>query len=267
MPSTIVLITGKAILTIERPFTDMRDIGANSGVGLAAAQIIASASEDFHVIVAGRSLEKAKGAVSEIEAAGVKGHLSAVQLEVTDQESIQQAVDFVEQRWGRLDALVNNAAIGCRDPDVKTRMQLSMDVNVVGPAVVAAAFRPLLLKSPKPYSIYVSSGVGSLTYASDPTSPVYRSLSNGEGYRASKAALNMLAIQESVEFDSTALKVFAMCPGFVRSNLRGQSEEDRSGGGRAGDPKVSGELLLSIIQGKRDADAGKHVHSKGVHPW
>ena len=248
-------------------YTDMRSIGANSGVGFATAKVIASTSEDFHVIVAGRSLEKAKGAVSEIEAAGVKGHLSAVQLEVTDQKSIQQAVEFVEQRWGRLDILVNNAAIGCRDPDVKTRLQLSMDINVIGPAVVSAAFRPLLLKSSKPYSIYVSSGVGSLTMATDPTSATYRSLSNGEGYRASKAALNMLAIQESIEFDSTALKVFVMCPGFVRSNLRGQSEEDRSGGGRAGDPKVSGELVLDIIQGKRDADAGKFVHTGGVYPW
>lgn len=142
-----------------------------------------------------------------------------------------------------------------------------MDTNVVGPGVVAAAFRPLLLKSSKPYSIYISSLVGSLTLATDPTSPVYRNLSNGEAYRASKTALNMLAIQESVEYSDTALKVFAVCPGFVRSNLRGTSEEERNGWGDAKDPEIPGKLLLSIIQGERDADAGKFVHVDGVYPW
>ncbi|KAI9740167.1 MAG: hypothetical protein M1834_004745 [Cirrosporium novae-zelandiae] len=250
MSSTIVLITG-----------------ANSGVGFAAAKVIACASESFHVIMASRTLEKAKNAISEIEAAGIKGHLSPVQLDVTDENSVEQAAALVEQKFGRLDVLVNNAAVGNRDPNVKTRFQLSMDTNVVGPAVVSAAFRPLLLKSPKPYSIYVSSGVGSLSRASDPTSSQYRSLANGEAYRASKAALNMIALQESIVYDSTPLKVFAMCPGFVRSNLRGHDEESRSGWGHAGDPKISGETLLSIIQGKRDADAGKFVHKDGVYPW
>ncbi len=245
----------------------MYGIGANSGVGLAAAKVIACASEHFHVIMASRSLEKAKSAMSEIEAAGTKGHLSTVQLDVTDQESINQAAALVKQKFGRLDVLVNNAAVGSRDPDVKTRLQLCMDTNAIGPAVVSAAFRPLLLKSQKPYSIYVSSGVGSMGRASDPTSATYRSLSNGEGYRASKAALNMIALQESIEFSETALKVFALCPGFVRSNLRGESEEARSGWGKAGDPKRSGETLLSIIQGERDADAGKFVHADGVYPW
>jgi NAD(P)-dependent dehydrogenase (short-subunit alcohol dehydrogenase family) len=217
--------------------------------------------------MASRSLEKAKSAMSEIEAAGIKGQLSTVQLDVTDKKSIEQAVAIVQQEFGRLDVLVNNAAVGSRDPDVKTRFQLCMDTNVIGPAVVSAAFRPLLLKSSKPYSIYVSSGVGSLARASDPRSATYRSLSNGEAYRASKAALNMLALQESIEFSSTALKVFAFCPGFVRSNLRGESEDARSGWGAAGDPKLSGEGILSIMQGERDADAGQFVHKDGIYPW
>ena len=245
----------------------MSRIGANSGVGFATAKVIACASEVFHVIMASRSLEKAKSAMSEIEAAGTKGLLSTVQLDVTDERSIEQAVALVNQKFGRLDVLVNNAAAGSIDPDVKTRFQLCMDTNVIGPAVVSAAFRPLLLKSQKPYSIYVSSGMGSMAKASDPTSTIYRSLTNGEAYRASKAALNMVALQESIEFSSTALKVFVVCPGFVRSNLRGQSEEARSGWGKAGDPQVSGETILSVIQGERDADVGRFVHREGVYPW
>lgn len=245
----------------------MSGIGANSGVGFATAKVIACASETFHVIMTSRSLEKADHAKSEIEAAGTKGLLSTAQLDVTDERSIERAVALVREKFGRLDVLVNNAAIGSRDPDVKTRFQLCMDTNVIGPAVVSAAFRPLLLKSQAPYSIYVSSGAGSMGRSSDPTSATYRSLSNGEAYRASKAALNMVALQESIEFSSTALKVFAVCPGFVRSNLRGQSEEARSGWGKAGDPQVAGKTILSVIQGERDADAGKFVQNDGVYPW
>jgi NAD(P)-dependent dehydrogenase (short-subunit alcohol dehydrogenase family) len=205
--------------------------------------------------------------MSEIKAAGIKGQLSTLPLDVTDENSITEAAALVEKQFGRLDVLVNNAAIGSLDPSVKVRFQASMITNVVGPAIVAEVFRPLLLKSSNPYSIYVSSSVGSMTLAADPTSPTYRGLANGEAYRASKAALNMVALQESIVFSETPLKIFALCPGFVRSNLRGTSEEARSGWGRAGDPEVSGTLILSVIQGKRDADVGKLIATDGVRAW
>ena len=114
-------------------------------MGLAAAKAIASASEVFHVIMAGRSLSKVKSAMSEIETAGIKGSLSTVPLDVTDENSIEQAANSVQETYGRLDVLVNNAAVGSMDPDIKTRMQLCMATNVIGPAVAAAAFRPLLI--------------------------------------------------------------------------------------------------------------------------
>ena len=241
--------------------------GANSGVGFATAKVIASASEDFHVIMAGRSLEKVERAKSELETGGLKGSLSTVQLDVTDERSIEQAVAVVQEKYGRLDALINNAAVGCRDPDLKTRLQLSMDTNVIGPAMVAAAFRPLLLKAQKPYSVFVSSGAGSLTRAAAPPETSHSRLPRGEAYMASKAALNMLAVQEANEFGPEGLKVFAMCPGFVVSNLRGPDEEARSGWGKAGDPLVAGKTIFSIIQGERDTDVSKFVHKDGVYPW
>jgi NAD(P)-dependent dehydrogenase (short-subunit alcohol dehydrogenase family) len=229
--------------------------------------VIASASESFHVIMASRSLEKVKGSMSEIEASGIRGAVSSVQLDVTDENSVAEAAAYVEQEFGRLDVLVNNAAVGCMDPDIKTRFQLCMDTNVIGPAVVAEAFRPLLLKSQNPYSIFVSSGAGSLARASSSNPKTYRGIKNGEAYQVSKAALNMLAVLESTTHGSKGLKVFAMCPGFVRSNLRGPGEDAISGWGEAGPAEVSGELLLGIIEGKRDADVGGFVHKDGVYPW
>ena len=74
----------------------LRDsIEADSGMGFAAAKVIAGASEGFHVIMAGCSLGKVKSAISEIETADVKGPLSTVQLDVTDEKLIERAVKFV----------------------------------------------------------------------------------------------------------------------------------------------------------------------------
>lgn len=77
----------------------------------------------------------------------------------------------------------------------------------------------------------------------------------------------MLALQESVVHGETALKVFAFCPGFVRSNFRGRSEEERIGWGKGEDADVAGRCLLSIVVGERDADVGRFVHKDGVYPW
>lgn len=217
--------------------------------------------------MAGRSLDKVDKAMADIKSAGIKGSLSAVHLDVTDSSSINTAAQHVEATHGKLDALVNNAAIGCMDPDIKTRMQLSMETNVIGPAVVAEAFRPLLLKTDNPYSIYVSSSLGSLEITSQPVPEGYPFYPNIDAYRMSKAALNMLMVTEAQDYGGKGLKCFTMCPGFVVSNLRGTGEEERSGGGMATDPIESGKLVLDIVEGRRDGDVGKFVHKDGVYPW
>jgi NAD(P)-dependent dehydrogenase (short-subunit alcohol dehydrogenase family) len=246
--------------------------GANSGVGLATTKVLTSASTDYHVIMAARSLSKAQTAKSEVEVENTNSasRLFTVQLDVTDGASIIRARDFVEKEFGHLDALINNAAVGNGDPDVYTRFRASMDTNVIGPAVVADVFRPLLLKSSNPYSIFVSSGAGSFGRAVErlkskrekPPEPP-----NGGAYHVSKAALNMIALREHIEFAEKGLKVFAMSPGFVVSNLRGTSEELRSGWGKAEPASVSGEIMLSILDGQRDEDVGKLVWKDGVYEW
>lgn len=144
-------------------------------------------------------------------------------------------------------------------------MEATFKTNAIGPALVVEAFRPLLRKSKNAYSIYVSSGLGSLTLAQDKSFFGYDVYA--PAYRMSKAALDMWAVQEDRLYGKEGLKTFVMCPGFVVSNLRGKSEEARNGGGLATSPVVSGETMLSIIEGKRDPDVGKFVHKDGVYPW
>lgn len=223
-------------------------------MGFATAKVLASASDTFHVIMASRSHEKVKAAMSEIEASSPKGALSYIRLDVTDERSVEEAAAHVKEKFGRLNVLVKNAGVGNMDDDVRTRFQLCLETNVMGPAMVAAAFRPLLLESRNPYSIDVSSGAGTLVRNAAQRPPTHDGIKNGDAYPVSKAALNMLAVLEAGEHGPKGLKVFVMSPGFVGSNLRGSTEEARNGWGKAGDPEVSGRMVLSIVQRKGDAD-------------
>lgn len=250
--------------------------GANSGVGFATTKVLASStSPTFQVIMTGRNLAKVNAAKSELinDTPNFADRLSVLHLDVTDKGSITAAVEAVKKEYGHLDALINNAAVGNTSPDTQTRFRASFEVNVTGPATVADAFRPLLLASPtkSPYGIYVSSGAGSLSRLEasirNPDPNPLPQPPNPNAYMASKAALNMVALQEWNEFRDQGLKVVAMTPGFVVSNLRGESEELRSGWGKAGDPTVSGNLILSILKGERDHDLGKFVKKDGVYGW
>lgn len=250
MPSTIVLVTG-----------------ANSGIGFGITQALVQSSSTFHVIIASRTLEKANAAKSEIEAAGIKGTLSALQLDVTDENSINKAAEYVRLQHGYLSALINNAGVGGQHPDLKTRFQRCLETNVIGPALVAAAFRPLLFKSKNPYSIYIGSGQRTLIRNALQKTADSARIPYGDAYPVSKAALGMLAVTELRDHGDKGLKVFVVSPGFVISNLRGPSEEQRTGWGRAQGPEEAGKLVLDIVEGKRDADVGCLVHKDGVYAW
>lgn len=215
--------------------------------------------------MASRSPSKGDEAYKAIKAAGIKGQLSSIQLDVTSSDSITAAAKHIEKEHGRLDVLINNAGIASQVPSLKEQLETTFNVNVIGAALMTDAFTPLLLKSAKPYLLYVSSGLGSLSGAADKSSPHYTVEVNA--YRMSKAALNMLAVQDAKLLGKQGMNVFAVCPGLVESGLRGEGEMARTAGGRAGSPEESGQTMLKIIEGARDEDVGKFVHKDGVYTW
>ena len=201
--------------------------GANQGIGLQIARELAA--RGLIVFVGSRNFSKGEAAAKTID-----GDARPVQLDVTDRRSIANAAARIRNEIGRLDVLVNNAAISntTKQPHetVEQYVQLNRasnasldevraiwETNVFGALAVYQAMLPLLREAKQARIVNVSSGVGSLTAASDPNNP-YRGIF-GPGYSASKAAMNAMTVAMAIELESTTIKVNACSPGFTKTNL------------------------------------------------
>ncbi len=182
--------------------------GANKGLGYEAAKRLVA--EGHEVWVGARDTKLGEEAARTLDA-------RFVQLDVTDDASVEAAAALVVKTGG-LDVLVNNAGISDRTPVVDTAASdvlRVLETNVLGPVRVVRAFTSILEASMSPVVVNVSSGVGSLTYASDPNGP-YSDL-NLLAYPASKAALNMLTIQWAKAHPRW--RVNSADPGFTATDL------------------------------------------------
>lgn len=240
--------------------------GANSGIGYETAALLSNAP-NYHIIVCARSVEKGQQAVSTLQASNPTGSFSSLVLDVTDQASITAVFENVSKEFGQLDVLINNAGIIAKAPALIDNLRQIFETNTFGPAVVTETFMPLLLKSPNARLIYVTSGLGSITSSLDPNSPWYGL--PAQGYRMSKAALNMLAARHHVQYGPQGIKVWAYCPGYVVTNLSGTGEQGRqeriaNGAGSAVD---SAKGIEELVLGKRDEDAGRFVKQGGFWDW
>lgn len=203
--------------------------GANQGIGLQIAKDLIG--HGFVVLAGSRDLGRGDAAAKTL---GPDAH--AIQLDVTDHASIAAAAARIAKEYGRLDVLIQNAAISntrkafgqsVEDYAKSTRpsvvsfdeMRAVWETNVFGVLAVYQAMLPLLRKSDNARIVNVSSGVGSLTGACDPNYP-YRSIF-GPVYPASKTALNALTVAMAIELEAEGIKVNAVSPGFTKTNLNG----------------------------------------------
>lgn len=221
------------------------------------------AKQSYHVLVGSRSEDKGKAALKELQSRNPSGSAEFIQLDVTDDDSIERAAAKVEKDHGHLDILVNNAGIGGLGISPLRRQMLECyNTNAIGTVVVTNAFDPLLKKSTRPARIAnVSTGLGSIAGRLNPDSPM-RNVSEMQ-YRASKAAMNMASADQIVRYEPFGIKVFTYCPGFTVSNLG--AHNTRENGAK---PVEEGAApLVDILEGKRDDEAGKFLHNTGQYPW
>src|ERR1700684_289950 len=185
--------------------------GANQGIGLQIAKDLVA--HGFTVLVGSRILRRGEAAAKE-----VGSDARALQLDVTDQASITAAAERIRKEFGRLDVLVNNAAISntSKQPDMSVQdyaklnraSTVSLDevrriweTNVFGTLAVYQAMLPLLREAPAARIVNVSSGAGSLARVADPAFPSRHIF--GPGYSASKTAMNAMTLSMEIELGWT----------------------------------------------------------------
>jgi NAD(P)-dependent dehydrogenase (short-subunit alcohol dehydrogenase family) len=197
--------------------------GANRGIGYATAARLGQA--DVQIIVGARDREKGDAAAAALREHGTDA--VALQLDVTEENSVREAAEVVRAEHGHLDMLINNAGV-LPEAAAADRVSGPMDLdifretfatNLFGVVATTEAFLPLLLAAPAGRIVNVSTTVASLTDQSDPSSSYYGLVV--PAYQASKAALNSITVALSKSLANTNIKVNAVCPGWVQTDLGG----------------------------------------------
>jgi NAD(P)-dependent dehydrogenase (short-subunit alcohol dehydrogenase family) len=160
---------------------------------------------------------------------------------------------------------------------IRAAWNKSYSLNVTSTQVMTHTFAPLLIASPNPRLLFVTSGLSSLENRSGGFDSKLMSLAPPKGwpkppspsqiaYRSSKTALNMVMLDWKRMLEVDGVKVFGISPGFLATNLGGMGPEFLKKMG-AGDTSVGGLFIKDVVEGKRDQDAGKAINKDGVQPW
>ncbi|RYY23416.1 MAG: SDR family oxidoreductase [Chitinophagaceae bacterium] len=195
--------------------------GANKGIGFEIAKQLAVIG--YRVFMGSRNPEAGSQAIKKLQDAGVD-NVEAVQLDVTDINSIAAARKTIGERTSTLDVLINNAGIsgGFQQSALETTVEKYHEVyatNVLGVVSVTQAFISLLKNAPEPRIVNVSTSMASLTLAADFSDSAYSA--RFVVYQSSKTALNMYTVNLAYELRNTAFKVNAVCPGWTQTDFTG----------------------------------------------
>jgi NAD(P)-dependent dehydrogenase (short-subunit alcohol dehydrogenase family) len=197
--------------------------GANRGIGKEV--VLQLAQLNYHVFLGARDLKKGAAAAREL---GFEKQITPVELDVTNQRSVDAAVQAVQRKFGRLDALINNAAIHYdtwqkgSSVDIDGTVKEAFETNLFGAWRLARAAIPLLTKSDSGRIVNVSSEGGSLS-----------SMGGGTpAYSTSKAALNALTRVLAGELKNYGVLVNSVCPGWVATDMGGTGGRPVADGAR-----------------------------------
>lgn len=210
--------------------------GASAGIGNATAKYFAEKGDKVYSF----ARRKAEG-------------FDSVEVDVTNFDAVKRAVDYVVEKEGRIDVVVNNAGYGIsgsiEDTPVESMKRL-FDVNFFGATYVAQAVIPQMRKQKSGVIINVSS-------VAAPLSIPFQGF-----YSASKAALSSLTESLRIEVAPFNIKVTSILPGDVKTDftaMRKKNEEDN--------PVYGERISRSVAQMEKDEQNGMPpiVIAKGVY--
>lgn len=182
--------------------------GGSRGVGAATARLLASKGWNI-TITCTSSMDDAENVVKECEKLGVEA--IAIKADVSEDNSCVQTAQETIEKWGRIDALVNNAGttkfvFNHADLDGLNAEDFLhiYKVNVVGPFQMVRACKEMLLNSENPSVVNISSIAG------------IKGLGSSLAYASSKGALNTMT--KSMARNLGPIRVNAICPGFIQGD-------------------------------------------------
>ena len=231
--------------------------GANKGIGREIARQLGK--QGITVVVGARDEARGKEAAAALKSEGVDSRF--VPLDVTREESIASAAATIDKEFGKLDILVNNAAIAI-DNGTPSQLDLAVfrrtyDTNVFGVFAVTKAMLPLLHKSDAGRIVNMSSGLGSLAQTSNPNWPF--AAVNLLAYNSSKSAINALTVQFANELRNTPIKVNAADPGYVATDL------NQNRGHRTVQQGAIAPVRLATLPA--DGPTAGYFNEDGAVPW
>jgi len=196
--------------------------GANQGIGFETVKKLASEHDDYQIILTGRRKDAVDESVAKLNDLGLK-NVEGLVLDINSDESIAAAARQVDEKYGRLDVLINNAAVASPGPQSRQRWLDIYNTNVVSVQMVTDAFIPLLEKSQVTKRIVnVSSNLSSMSLKSDPGH--WNHKQEYGPYSVSKSALNMLTLHYVTRYmDDPTWKINMTCPGYCATNMNGYS--------------------------------------------
>jgi NAD(P)-dependent dehydrogenase (short-subunit alcohol dehydrogenase family) len=188
--------------------------GANRGIGLEVCRQLAS--KGLRVVLASRDQKKGLSAQKDLAASGLP--VVYHELDVADVASVERLRANIENEYGRLNVLVNNAGVyqdeGVSVFEVEEKtVHATLEVNLFGAFRMCRAFVPLMRQSGYGRIVNVTSGLGSFAEMKGATA----------AYRISKTALNALTCIVADEVRQFGIKANAGCPGWVRTEMGGSN--------------------------------------------
>ena len=224
--------------------------GGNRGIGLEICRRLAR--QGVHVVLASRDRNSGEVAAASLAADG--GNVEAQTLDVNDVASVAALARWLGERFGRIDILVNNAAIlidrlpSALDLDAEVLQQM-LDTNVCGPLRVTQALVPLLGRSSCARIVNLSSALGQIS------SPG----SDRPAYRITKVALNALTRMLAADLLAAGIKVNAMSPGWVRTRMGGEEAP------RSAEEGADTAIWLALLP--QDGPSGGFFRDRKPIPW
>jgi NAD(P)-dependent dehydrogenase (short-subunit alcohol dehydrogenase family) len=232
--------------------------GANKGIGHEVVRGLASSG--LIVLLGARNTELGATAAAALNSQGLD--VRFIEIDVLRPATLVAAAERIGAEFGRLDVLVNNAGIADPSDGAPSAVALDavrrvFDVNFFGALATTQAMLPLLRRSGAARIVNMSSELGSLTMSADPhwQYAPYQHL----GYKASKAALNMMTIQLAAELRDSGIKVNSVDPGFTATDLNQHRGTQTTAEGAAA------ALHYALVGG--DGATGGFFGSDGPRPW